>query len=459
MATAAASVAASQGQKRPRSWDVDISLEELVSWDVLEQFMQEIPGGPGEPMPPGGQTDFALGQTVDHMGGLAPITSSTDPLMLRSTSGLDAIGMPFSASPATWVSGGEASRTLSTVEHVGVTATASGGFHARSGASESGTASDSITCAARSGVMNAASLAQSLYPGWEAAPTSTPNIQPGQNMLGSVSWGSEILPSMIGAGEGDQAIFGSSSPDGGVDSGVAADPPASDSRPVHKTRFVWTAELHRRFEAAVNTLGIDHAKPQAISQLMNCEGEGAPTRQNIKSHLQKYRLLMQKRARQGPDSSSHGGGAGDSGGGKRADAEGERATHPQEPADAQSQLEQHLARQEMNLKVQMELQTKLHRQLLVQRQLQHQLDHSLNSPSDLDSIDQQRWQTTISLKNNLRERLTKHVMMQQEMLHHLDALVSSEVTQPVAAGEEQSAAAPAAPSSGEPARKDAAGLQ
>ena len=34
---------------------------------------------------------------------------------------------------------------------------------------------------------------------------------------------------------------------------------------------------YRRFEAAVNTLGIDQAKPQAISQLMNCEGEGAPT--------------------------------------------------------------------------------------------------------------------------------------------------------------------------------------
>ncbi|EOD05184.1 hypothetical protein EMIHUDRAFT_60341, partial [Emiliania huxleyi CCMP1516] len=59
-----------------------------------------------------------------------------------------------------------------------------------------------------------------------------------------------------------------------------------------KQRFVWTSELHRRFEAAVNTLGIDHAKPQAISQLMNFEG--APTRQNIQSHLQKYRGLMQK---------------------------------------------------------------------------------------------------------------------------------------------------------------------
>ena len=61
----------------------------------------------------------------------------------------------------------------------------------------------------------------------------------------------------------------------------------------------------------------------------------------------------------------------------------------------------------------MELQTKLHRQLLVQRQLQHQLDHSFDAPGELEGIDKQRWQATISLKNNLRERLTKHVMMQQ----------------------------------------------
>ena len=45
---------------------------------------------------------------------------------------------------------------------------------------------------------------------------------------------------------------------------------------------------------------------------MNCEGEGAPTRQNIKSHLQKYRLLMQKRARQ-QQATSQGGAAGAAG--------------------------------------------------------------------------------------------------------------------------------------------------
>ena len=65
-----------------------------------------------------------------------------------------------------------------------------------------------------------------------------------------------------------------------------------------KQRFVWTPDLHCRFEAAVHKLGVAHAKPQAIRRLMGCDGEeNAPTRQNIKSHLQKYRLMMQKRAR------------------------------------------------------------------------------------------------------------------------------------------------------------------
>merc|ERR1712185_343501 len=102
------------------------------------------------------------------------------------------------------------------------------------------------------------------------------------------------------------AAAGSSADAGGDD--------ASGGRPMQKQRFVRTSELHRRFEAAVNTLGVDQAKPQAISQLMNCEGEGAPTRQNIKSHLQKYRLLMQKRAKAGHSPADMAGGS--SGGGE-----------------------------------------------------------------------------------------------------------------------------------------------
>jgi len=81
----------------------------------------------------------------------------------------------------------------------------------------------------------------------------------------------------------------------------------------------------------------------------------------------------------------------------------------------------------------MELQTKLHRQLLVQRQLQHQLEHCFPSTGDMACQDRQRYQATVSLKNSLRERLTKHVMVQQEMLQHLDKLVSNEASKHEAA--------------------------
>ena len=161
---------------------------------------------------------------------------------------------------------------------------------------------------------------------------------------------------------------------------------------------------------------------------MNCEGEGAPTRQNIKSHLQKYRLLIQKRQRQGGGSGDGIGGSsdgvGDSGSGGGSGTGG----GSEQPTDVQSELEQHLARQEMNLRVQMDLQTKLHRQLLVQRQLQHQLEHCFPTQGGDPDKDKQRYQATLQLKNSLRERLTTHVMLQQEMLQHLDTLVSNEVS-------------------------------
>ena len=87
-------------------------------------------------------------------------------------------------------------------------------------------------------------------------------------------------------------------------------PGGADATAGMKTRFVWSAELHVRFEEAVAKLGIDRAKPQAISLLMGVEGDNAPTRQNIKSHLQKYRLLLKKRAAQAANDSGSGSGAG-----------------------------------------------------------------------------------------------------------------------------------------------------
>jgi hypothetical protein len=49
---------------------------------------------------------------------------------------------------------------------------------------------------------------------------------------------------------------------------------------------------------------------------MNIEGCNAPTRQNIKSHLQKYRLLLQKRSKNAAAAGTSSGGAGAACGGR-----------------------------------------------------------------------------------------------------------------------------------------------
>ncbi|CAK8569957.1 unnamed protein product [Lathyrus sativus] len=58
-----------------------------------------------------------------------------------------------------------------------------------------------------------------------------------------------------------------------------------------KPRVVWNAELHRLFVSAVNQLGIDKAVPKKILDLMNIE---KLTRENVASHLQKYRLYLKR---------------------------------------------------------------------------------------------------------------------------------------------------------------------
>ncbi|KQK10541.1 transcription factor PCL1 [Brachypodium distachyon] len=58
-----------------------------------------------------------------------------------------------------------------------------------------------------------------------------------------------------------------------------------------KARMVWTTELHRRFVEAVAHLGEKGAVPKAIVRLMNVDGL---TRENVASHLQKYRLYLKR---------------------------------------------------------------------------------------------------------------------------------------------------------------------
>ncbi|KAJ8560767.1 hypothetical protein K7X08_022627 [Anisodus acutangulus] len=58
-----------------------------------------------------------------------------------------------------------------------------------------------------------------------------------------------------------------------------------------RARVVWSIELHRKFVAAVGQLGIEKAVPKRILDLMNAEGL---TRENVASHLQKYRLYLKR---------------------------------------------------------------------------------------------------------------------------------------------------------------------
>lgn len=64
-----------------------------------------------------------------------------------------------------------------------------------------------------------------------------------------------------------------------------------DSTTLKKPRVVWSVELHQQFVAAVNQLGIDKAVPKKILELMNVPGL---TRENVASHLQKYRLYLRR---------------------------------------------------------------------------------------------------------------------------------------------------------------------
>lgn len=63
--------------------------------------------------------------------------------------------------------------------------------------------------------------------------------------------------------------------------------PSSQKKP----RVVWSVELHRKFVAAVNQLGIDKAVPKRILDIMNVD---KLTRENVASHLQKYRLYLKR---------------------------------------------------------------------------------------------------------------------------------------------------------------------
>ncbi|PSS01725.1 Transcription factor like [Actinidia chinensis var. chinensis] len=86
--------------------------------------------------------------------------------------------------------------------------------------------------------------------------------------------------------------------------GGAASNGDEPARTLKRPRLVWTPQLHKRFVDAVAHLGIKNAVPKTIMQLMSVDGL---TRENVASHLQKYRLYLKRM--QGLSAGGGGGGA------------------------------------------------------------------------------------------------------------------------------------------------------
>ncbi|XP_061337195.1 two-component response regulator ARR10-like [Gastrolobium bilobum] len=68
--------------------------------------------------------------------------------------------------------------------------------------------------------------------------------------------------------------------------------PSTSTSTQKKSRVIWTEELHHSFVAAVIKLGVDKAVPRKILELMNVEKQ--LTRENVASHLQRYRLRLKR---------------------------------------------------------------------------------------------------------------------------------------------------------------------
>ncbi|XP_031259538.1 two-component response regulator ARR2-like [Pistacia vera] len=63
-----------------------------------------------------------------------------------------------------------------------------------------------------------------------------------------------------------------------------------------KAKVVWTNSLHNRFLQAIKLISLEKAVPKKILECMNVPGL---TRENVASHLQKYRLFLKRVAEKG----------------------------------------------------------------------------------------------------------------------------------------------------------------
>lgn len=100
-------------------------------------------------------------------------------------------------------------------------------------------------------------------PGSGSSPSSGPNAH--------ATGGDGSFPSFSSKGDGNSAES------------------AGEKTAAKRARLVWTPQLHKRFVDVVAHLGIKHAVPKSIMQLMNVDGL---SRENVASHLQKYRLYV-----------------------------------------------------------------------------------------------------------------------------------------------------------------------
>ncbi|KHN12421.1 Two-component response regulator ARR11 [Glycine soja] len=77
-----------------------------------------------------------------------------------------------------------------------------------------------------------------------------------------------------------------------------------DHFPTKKARVVWSVDLHQKFVKAVNQIGFDKVGPKKILDLMNVPWL---TRENVASHLQKYRLYLSRLQKENDQKSSSSG--------------------------------------------------------------------------------------------------------------------------------------------------------
>ncbi|KAL1197069.1 Transcription factor MYBC1 [Cardamine amara subsp. amara] len=128
----------------------------------------------------------------------------------------------------------------------------------------------------------------------------------------------------------------------------AGDEPARTRK---RPRLVWTPQLHKRFVEAVAHLGIKSAVPKTIMQLMSVDGL---TRENVASHLQKYRLYLNRM--------QSGGGGGNVGGSDHLFASSPVPSHFLHPTSRQSS-ENHFIPSFVQISTQQPQSQFLHRQI------------------------------------------------------------------------------------------------